>query len=77
MNDRRVYFIGAGASKQDRFPLTSELKHGIAWTIREQPKRCRGRSKRKVRVYVHSFRVDRDSGVCPRVSQHSPLDDRA
>ena len=28
-----VYFIGAGASKQDRFPLTNELKHGIAWAI--------------------------------------------
>lgn len=34
MNDNnRVYFIGAGASKQDRFPLTNELKHGIAWAI--------------------------------------------
>lgn len=31
--DNRVYFIGAGASKQDRFPLTNELKHGIAWAI--------------------------------------------
>ena len=31
--DGRVYFIGAGASKQDRFPLTNELKHGIAWAI--------------------------------------------
>ena len=28
-----VYFFGAGASKQDRFPLTNELKHGIAWAI--------------------------------------------
>jgi SIR2-like domain len=36
MNNHRVYFIGAGASKQDRFPLTNELKHGIAWAIREQ-----------------------------------------
>jgi hypothetical protein len=34
MNDStRVYFLGAGASKQDRFPLTNELKHGIAWAI--------------------------------------------
>ncbi|MDQ2922168.1 MAG: hypothetical protein M3R52_11235, partial [Acidobacteriota bacterium] len=32
-DDRRVYFLGAGASKQDRFPLTNELKHGIAWAI--------------------------------------------
>ena len=32
-DDDRVYFIGAGASKQDRFPLTNELKHGIAWAI--------------------------------------------
>ena len=40
MNDQnRVYFIGAGASKQDRFPLTSELKHGIAWAIREEASR--------------------------------------
>ena len=31
--DDCAYFIGAGASKQDRFPLTSELKHGIAWAI--------------------------------------------
>ena len=31
--DGRVYFIGAGASKQDRFPLTNELKHGIASAI--------------------------------------------
>lgn len=29
----RVFFLGAGASKQDRFPLTSELRHGIAWAI--------------------------------------------
>jgi hypothetical protein len=34
-----VYFIGAGASKQDRFPLTNELKHGIAWAIRQDPSR--------------------------------------
>ena len=33
MNDGRVFFIGAGASKQDGFPLTNELKHGIAWTM--------------------------------------------
>lgn len=32
-DDNRVYFIGAGASKQDRYPLTNELKHGIAWAI--------------------------------------------
>ena len=32
-DDDRAFFIGAGASKQDRFPLTSELKHGIAWAI--------------------------------------------
>jgi hypothetical protein len=32
-DEDRVYFIGAGASKQDRFPLTSELKHGIAWAV--------------------------------------------
>jgi len=35
MNEERVYFIGAGASKQDRFPLTYELKHGIAWAIQQ------------------------------------------
>jgi hypothetical protein len=29
----RVYFLGAGASKQDSYPLSSELKHGIAWAI--------------------------------------------
>ena len=40
MNDKnRVYFIGAGASKQDRFPLTSELKYGIGWAIREEASR--------------------------------------
>src|SRR5262245_66381329 len=40
MNDHdRVYFIGAGASKQDRFPLTNELKHGIAWAILHDPSR--------------------------------------
>ena len=38
-NDDRVYFIGAGASKQDRFPLTNELKHGIAWSILKDPER--------------------------------------
>jgi|GEM_PF-1060005 len=38
-DDNRVYFIGAGASKQDRFPLTNELKHGVAWAILEQPER--------------------------------------
>jgi len=32
-DEDRVYFIGAGASKQNRFPLTSELKHGIAWAV--------------------------------------------
>ena len=26
-------FLGAGASKQDGYPRTSELKHGIAWAI--------------------------------------------
>ena len=40
MNDgTRVYFLGAGASKQDRFPLTNELKHGIAWAIRQDRSR--------------------------------------
>ena len=40
MKDKnRVYFIGAGASKQDRFPLTSELKHGIAWAARDDSTR--------------------------------------
>jgi NAD-dependent SIR2 family protein deacetylase len=29
----RVFFIGAGASKQDKFPLTNELKYGLAWAI--------------------------------------------
>lgn len=38
-DNNRVYFIGAGASKQDRFPLTDELKHGIAWAILEEPER--------------------------------------
>jgi SIR2-like domain len=37
--DNRVYFIGAGASKQDRFPLTNELKHGVAWAILQVPER--------------------------------------
>jgi hypothetical protein len=39
VDDGRVYFLGAGASKQDRFPLTSELKHGIGWAILEKPAR--------------------------------------
>lgn len=38
-DDNRVYFIGAGASKQDRFPLTNELKHGIAWAILKERSR--------------------------------------
>jgi SIR2-like domain len=38
-DDDRVYFIGAGGSKQDRFPLTNELKHGIAWAILQDPSR--------------------------------------
>ena len=38
-DDGRVYFIGAGASEQDMFPLTGELKHGLAWAIREEPER--------------------------------------
>ena len=29
----RAYFLGAGASRQDSYPLTSELKHGIAWAV--------------------------------------------
>lgn len=37
--DNRMYFIGAGASKQDRFPLTNELKHGIAWAIQQDHSR--------------------------------------
>lgn len=36
MNDGKVFFIGAGASKQDGFPLTNELRHGIAWAIRDR-----------------------------------------
>ena len=51
MNDGRVYFIGAGASKQDRFPLTSELKHGIAWAIRDQPKRFAPLAKHLAYLY--------------------------
>lgn len=39
MNNACVYFIGAGASKQDRFPLTNELKHGLAWAILQDPSR--------------------------------------
>jgi hypothetical protein len=35
----RAYFFGAGASKQDRFPLTNELKHGIAWAVLQDPSR--------------------------------------
>jgi hypothetical protein len=35
----RAYFLGAGASKQDSYPLTSELKHGIAWAILNHPDR--------------------------------------
>jgi hypothetical protein len=35
----RAYFLGAGASKQDQFPLTSELKHGVAWAIDHHPDR--------------------------------------
>ena len=38
-NDGKVYFIGAGASKQDKFPLTNELKHGIAWAIQQERSR--------------------------------------
>lgn len=38
-DDSRVYFLGAGASKQDRFPLTHELKYGIAWAMLEVPER--------------------------------------
>ena len=50
-DDGRVYFVGAGASKQDRFPLTSELKHGIAWAIREQPKRYAPLAKHLAYLY--------------------------
>ena len=39
MNNGKVFFIGAGASKQDKFPLTNELKHGIAWAILKEPER--------------------------------------
>lgn len=39
MTTPRVFFLGAGASKQDRFPLTSELKYGIAWAIQKEPQR--------------------------------------
>jgi hypothetical protein len=37
----RAYFLGAGASKQDGFPLTRELKHGVAWAICRDPGRFR------------------------------------
>ena len=50
-DDGRVYFIGAGASKQDRFPLTSELKHGLAWSIRQQPKRFAPLAKHLAYLY--------------------------
>ncbi|MEO7394653.1 MAG: SIR2 family protein [Chitinophagaceae bacterium] len=39
--ERTVYFLGAGASKQDRFPLTYELKYGISWAILKEPSRFR------------------------------------
>jgi hypothetical protein len=35
----RAYFLGAGASKQDTYPVTSELKSGVAWAIRNHPDR--------------------------------------
>jgi hypothetical protein len=35
----RAYFLGAGASRQDSYPLTTELKHGIAWAILNESER--------------------------------------
>jgi NAD-dependent SIR2 family protein deacetylase len=35
MSDERVYFLGAGASRQDSFPLSSELRYGIAWAMEQ------------------------------------------
>jgi hypothetical protein len=37
----RVYFLGAGASKQDGYPLSSDLRHGIAWALWKNEERFR------------------------------------
>jgi hypothetical protein len=73
----RAYFLGAGASKQDSFPLTSELKYGVAWAI------CRHRERfQDLAAHLrHLFNVDGAALDCgaarwealrPRVSGTSP-----
>jgi hypothetical protein len=47
----RAYFLGAGASKQDSYPLTSELKHGIAWAILEDRHRFADLAAHLQRLY--------------------------
>ena len=68
-DDGRVYFIGAGASKQDRFPLTSELKHGLAWSIRQQPKRFAPLAKHLAYLYhVSTKTVDQSADIWDNLS---------
>lgn len=47
----RIYFFGAGASKADGFPLTGELKYGIAAAILEDPDRFAGLAAHLLYLY--------------------------
>ena len=69
-DDGRVYFIGAGASKQDRFPLTSELKHGLAWAIRDDPDRFGLLAKHLEYLYhVSDKTFDKSAGIWENLSE--------
>jgi len=71
-NDDRVYFIGAGASKQDRFPLTNELKHGIAWSILKDPERFELLARHLDYLYnVHDAELEMGAEIWDDLRQRS------
>jgi hypothetical protein len=73
MNDEtRVYFLGAGASKQDRFPLTNELKHGIAWAIRKDSSRFGLLAAHLHYLYnVQDVELDESAGIWASLRQRA------
>jgi hypothetical protein len=67
-----VYFIGAGASKQDRFPLTGELKHGIAWAILRDPRRFELLAAHLRYLYnVHDAALEASAEIWEALSQRA------
>ena len=75
-DDKRVYFLGAGASKQDRFPLTSELKHGIAWAILQDRSRFELLAAHLQYLYnVEDVELEESAEIWERMRQRA--DDRS